>query len=211
MELIFTVAGIHLIACLSPGPDILLVVLNSLRHGWKTGVATTCGILTGVSIQITLGIAGITYLVSRSPTIHSLTALAGGTWLIYLGARGLLAWRGSPSGEPSVSNLSHVTTAAAWRQGFLVNILNPKALLYFFSLFSVLLGPDLKLGLRLASGVTMIVVQLIAFSMVAIVIDRVQAGDKWNRLQSWLDHFISVILLGLGLWIWITTLIPIVD
>jgi threonine/homoserine/homoserine lactone efflux protein len=211
MDLLLTVATIHLLACLSPGPDILLVVLNSLRHGWRIGVSTTCGILTGVCIQITLGITGITYLVSRSPAVHNLTALAGGAWLIHLGIRGFIAWHKRDEERKPARQLPEASFRAAWSQGFLVNILNPKALLYFFSLFSVLLGPEVHLDMKVASGITMITVQAIAFSAVAFLLDRLQLGNQWTRLQSWLDHIISLVLLGLGLWIWITTGISLLD
>ncbi|MFO7671078.1 MAG: LysE family transporter, partial [Bacteroidales bacterium] len=88
MELILTVALIHLLACLSPGPDIFLVVLNSLRHGWRTGVATTAGILTGVSLHITFGIAGISLIVAQSERLAAAVSLAGGAWLVWLGLKG---------------------------------------------------------------------------------------------------------------------------
>lgn len=209
MNLILTIATIHLVACLSPGPDIFLVVLNSLRHGWRTGVATTAGILTGVSIQISLGIAGISYLLTRSKGMESGLALAGGAWLVYLGGRGLLSRHSSQSrGNPEDREEGPASGfLQAWTQGLLVNLLNPKALLFFLSLFSVMLGPEVALTVKLACGITMIGVQAIAFSTVAILMDRPQFKDHWIRLQSWMDRIISLILLALGGWIWITTLI----
>ncbi|MEX0330949.1 MAG: LysE family translocator [Puniceicoccaceae bacterium] len=211
MELILSVAVIHLLACLSPGPDILLVVLNSIRQGWRAGVETTFGILSGVTIQITLGITGITYLVSRNASLQSLTALAGGAWLAYLGGRGLWSkWRSIRSAAVTDDqNLPGVeledSTRSYWMQGFLVNILNPKALLYFLSLFSVLLGQNIPLQLKFACGFTMLLVQAVAFSTVAISLHRLRAGRQWTRMQGWLDPVISLILLILGLWIWIRT------
>ncbi|MEX0324529.1 MAG: LysE family translocator [Puniceicoccaceae bacterium] len=211
MDLILSVAVIHLLACLSPGPDVLLVALNSIRRGWRAGVETTLGILTGVTIQITLGISGITYLVSRSEGAQSLTALAGGGWLAYLGARGLLTkWSsirppvGAGMGQASPGELED-SARSYWMQGFLVNILNPKALLYFLSLFSVLLGQEVPLQLKITCGFTMLFVQAVAFSTVAILLDRLRAGRQWTMIQGWLDPAISSILLFLGLWIWIRT------
>ncbi|MGC9451000.1 MAG: LysE family translocator [Oceanipulchritudo sp.] len=205
MELVFSIALIHLLACLSPGPDIFLVVLNSLRHGWRTGVATTAGILTGVAVQITIGITGISYLVTRSPGMESAVGLAGGAWLVYLGGRGLLPGKGQAvrdnDGQVAASGRS------AWLQGLLVNLLNPKALLFFLSLFSVMLGPDVPLPIRVACGLTMLGVQAAAFTAVAFLLDRPRFKDGWIRLQFWLDRAISLILLLLGGWIWITTLL----
>jgi threonine/homoserine/homoserine lactone efflux protein len=212
MEFILTIAAIHLVACLSPGPDIFLVVLNSMRHGWRRGIATTTGILCGVSLHITLGLTGVSYLITQGEVFEKLLSLAGGTWLLYLGIRGLASYRKRPvkmtgSGlEPEAGALSF---REAWTQGFFVNLLNPKALLFFLSLFSVMLGPDLPIGIRIASGVAMVCTQVTAFSLVAILVDRPFFKAGWQRLQLWLEVGISVILLALGVWMWISTALAI--
>jgi threonine/homoserine/homoserine lactone efflux protein len=207
MELILSISLVHLLACLSPGPDIFLVVLNSLRHNWRTGIWTTLGILSGVSLQITLGIAGITLLLTRGELTSRLIALAGGAWLVYIGIRGMQGLRRRSNGPevPEARPLVSPKFADAWVQGLLVNALNPKALLYFLSIFSVMLGPDVPLQLRIGCGLTMICVQGIAFSAVALLVDRPHFKARWARLQVWLEFIISCLLTALGLWIWIST------
>ncbi|NBD37776.1 MAG: LysE family transporter [Verrucomicrobia bacterium] len=202
MELLLTVATVHLLACLSPGPDILLVVRTALRHGRMAAIRTTLGILSGVSVHIGFGLAGISYLIAQSEKLKALLALAGGAYLLYLGIAGWLASRSTsgrmsqlpPGSEPS------------FRQGLLVNLLNVKALLFFLSLFSVLLGPEIPLGTKILAGGTMIGVQLIAFSTVAILADRPGFRTAWPKLQNWLDAGISLVFLIIGLWIWISTI-----
>lgn len=209
MQLIITVAAIHLMACLSPGPDIFLVVLNSLRHGWRAGVATTTGILSGVLLHIIFGITGLSYLLTRNADLHTALALAGGAWLMFLGIRGI---RHNPKDRPGNAVQVDKKTLPkgfldSWTQGFLANLLNPKALLYLLSLFSVMLGPDVPLRIRIASGAAMLAVQACAFSSVALLTDRPHFKDKWIRLQTWLDRGISIVLLALGLWIWVLKLL----
>lgn len=203
MELILTIAAIHLVACLSPGPDIFLVVLNSLRHGRQTAILTTIGILCGVSLHITFGITGISYLLTRGEGVETAVGLAGGTWLLFLGQAGL---RKRPpdtaSEEEAEAAPSPPGVRSAWLQGFLVNLLNPKALLFFLSLFSVLLGPEIATKVKIAAGATMIAVQAMAFSLVAILVDRPLFRQRWARLQVFLDRGISIILVFLGFWIW---------
>lgn len=210
MNLILGIAFIHLIACLSPGPDIFLVVLNSLRHGWRIGVATTAGILSGVSLHILLGISGISYLLTQGPFLRGLIPVAGGAWLIYLGLNGLLASRKGPH-PPSPKSPCRVgsppSAGKAWLEGLMVNLLNAKALLFFLSLFSVLLGPEVTLSLRILAGATMILVQALAFSLVAFLIDQPFLKRRWIPLQAWLERGISAILLLLGLGIWFQLLL----
>lgn len=202
MELLLTVATVHLLACLSPGPDILLVVRTALRHGRLPAIRTTLGILTGVSVHIGCGLAGISYLIAQSEQLKALLALAGGTYLLYLGITGWLASR-SPSGAVAEKADGPGPT---FRQGLLVNLLNVKALFFFLSLFSVVLGPEIPLGTKILAGGTMIGVQFIAFSTVAILADRPGFRTAWPQLQHWLDAVISLLFLIIGLWIWISTL-----
>ncbi|NDV63124.1 LysE family transporter [Puniceicoccales bacterium CK1056] len=215
MEFILTIAAIHLVACLSPGPDIFLVVLNSMRHGWRTGVATTFGILCGVSLHISLGLTGVSYLITRGEVFERVLSLAGGSWLIYLGLKGFMSCRrlAAEAREPDQvpSSPDALPFHDAWTQGFFVNVLNPKAMLFFLSLFSVMLGPDLPLEIRIASGGVMVCVQAVAFSLVAFLVDRPRFKSSWNRLQLCLELGISVILLVLGLWIWITSIISLLN
>lgn len=210
MDLILTIAGIHLLACLSPGPDVFLVILNSLRHGWTTGAATTSGILTGVSLQIALGLTGISYLLTRGPGVELSIALAGGAWLMYLGRKG---FRRRPQKLPLPSPINKgpreaaPTFSEAWVQGLLTHILNPKAILYFLSLFSVMLGPEVDLPTKVTAGAAMILTQASAFLLVAVLSDRPVFKARWSLIQDLLDIAISLILFGIGLWIWIDRLI----
>lgn len=203
MELLPGIILIHLLACLSPGPDVFLVVRNSLRSGAASGIRTTLGILTGVACHIVLGITGISYLLTRGPVARNAIALAGGAWLIYIGGKELLQLRRRPAapGPASADSFPNAGTGY-WRQGLLVNLLNPKALLFFLSLFSVLLGPEVPLSVKLACGFAMVAVQFLAFSGVALLAGHPGFSSRWPLLQKWLDRVFSLVLMGLGLWIW---------
>lgn len=207
MQLIFTIAGIHLLACLSPGPDIFLVILNSMRHGWRAGVRTTAGILSGVSLHVILGITGISLLITKSAQASGIVALLGGLWLIYLGGTGIAnALRGSAA-KPSRQSAEGKDKgkSSLFLEGLLVNLLNVKALLFFLSLFSILLGPDVPLRLRILAGFVIIGVQGIAFTLVACMVDLKAFRSRWDRLQGGFEVAISLLLAALGCWIWIQT------
>ncbi len=208
MYLLLTVAAIHLIACLSPGPDVFLVILNSLRFGWRTGVATTVGILCGVTLQISLGIAGVAYLLTRNPATTTVAGAAGGLWLIYRGWKGVRHARSSacPIVGASISPGTRRGLARHGAEGFLVNVLNPKALLYFLSLFTALLGPDVPLGRKFACGLVMIATQATAFFLLAWFIAMGGKTSQWQRWQTALEWIISLLLILIGVVLWIQTL-----
>lgn len=205
MELIPTVALLHLMACLSPGPDILLVMQTSLRDGFRLAMATTIGILTGVALHITFGLTGVSYLIAGSDPARAGLSLAGASYLVFLGGRGLSTAKSPPIPSASSPDAPPAgTPASAYRRGLLVNLLNAKALLFFLSLFSVLLGPDIPFPERILAGLTMLAVQLAAFGTVARLCDQPRFRSAWPQWQHRLDLGISLVLLFLGCWIWIS-------
>jgi threonine/homoserine/homoserine lactone efflux protein len=201
MEIIVGIAFIHLLAALSPGPDILLVILNSLRHGRWQGVATTAGILCGVSLHITLGISGLTLLITQVPAARPLITLAGAAWLTILALRSLRpSLKAATATGENTASTGPVSISGFWLQGLLVNLLNAKALLFFLSLFSVALGPEVPLSIRLTAGITMVVVQGLAFCSVACLIDYAPVRRLWERGQRPLEIAVAMVLLLIALW-----------
>jgi threonine/homoserine/homoserine lactone efflux protein len=105
-----------------PGPNVALIVANSLRYGLRMGVATVAGTTVGVGLQLLLVVAGLTALVSVAADALVWVRWAGVAYLIYLGIR---TWHEQPE------DLSRVQAAPAmfWR-GCLIAVLNPKTLLF---------------------------------------------------------------------------------
>ncbi|MCC5806774.1 MAG: LysE family transporter [Opitutales bacterium] len=163
---LLSIAILHLAASLSPGPDSLLTVRNSLRGGTTDGFATLGGILLGVALQITLAMAGLTLLLDHLPAAQTVLAVAGAGFLAYLGMRSLRAGA-APAAEDSPAARRHPRTALA--EGFATNLLNPKAIAYFISVFSLTLTPALPLRLRFTAALLMIAVQAAGFAALILL------------------------------------------
>ena len=207
MQLVLIIATLHLFACLSPGPDILLVVRNSSQKGFPEGLATTAGILAGVSLQILLGLTGISYIITQHREAQVLVAMAGASWLITIGLQGLLPSLQRRETAPAVSPAQRYNRSY-FLQGLFVNLLNPKAMLFFLGLYSALLGPEVSMILKVLCAAAQLTVQAAAFSLIAWLMAR--AGGQmraWPQLQRALDLGTASLLLIIGLWIWTTTLI----
>ena len=105
-----------------PGPNVALIVANSLGNGFRAGVATVFGTTVGVGLQLALVVFGLAALISASAEALHWIKWAGVAYLIYLGIR---TWR-EPAGDlPRVES----TPALFWR-GCLVAVVNPKTLLF---------------------------------------------------------------------------------
>src|SRR5207244_3672510 len=121
-----------------PGPDFAMVLRQSLRHGRRTAIWTSLGIGCGLSIHITYCLLGLGLFLQ-----HSATALAVVKWLgaAYLAWVGVQALRSRPKASDDVSSMAETnqdstpSARAAWTTGFLVNVLNPKAALFYIALF----------------------------------------------------------------------------
>lgn len=105
-----------------PGPNVALIVANSLKYGFRMGVATVLGTTVGVGLQLALVVFGLAALLAVAAEALTWIRWAGVAYLVYLGIR---TWREAPD------DLARVEAAPAmfWR-GCLIAVLNPKTLLF---------------------------------------------------------------------------------
>ncbi|MCC5840986.1 MAG: LysE family transporter [Opitutales bacterium] len=162
-SLLLLIVPVHALACLSPGPDSLLTLRNTLIHGAVSGYATLAGILSGVSIHIALAIGGLSLVASQHPLLLRIIAMAGAVYFLHLGIRSMRAHPPeAPKPAPAVDS---ATFGQSFRDGLLTNLLNAKAILYFISVFSITFGADTGISLRLQIGGVMLVTQLVGFTL----------------------------------------------
>ncbi|MCC4265241.1 LysE family translocator [Oceanimonas baumannii] len=130
-------AGLALLGMLiviSPGADFVLVLKNSLNRGRLAGIWSAIGISLAISVHIAYSMLGISYLISQNEWLFNLVRYAGALYLIYLGLKGVFGAQRHSGEEPETTKSSD-----GWRflaQGFLCNVLNPKTMLFFLSVFS---------------------------------------------------------------------------
>ncbi len=114
---------------LTPGPDVLLVVTIAAKEGFKKALLLTAGLASGVIFHTTLIILGVSALIVASPYAMKLTALFGAGYLLYLA---YLTWRHRTD---SVSTSDRSIQGSYYWRGVIMNISNPKVLLFFLALF----------------------------------------------------------------------------
>ena len=122
-------AGAALVLLLIPGPAVLYVVARSVTQGRKAGIVSVCGIHTATLIHILAAALGLSVLVLSSALAFNVVKYAGAAYLIWLGFRKLFGpAEAGPNGE-----LPRYSHARLFRDGFLVNLLNPKTALFFLA------------------------------------------------------------------------------
>ena len=193
--------GIAVLLALSPGPDNLFVITLSALRGVRAGLWVVLGLCSGLIVH-TLAVAwGVAALFAASATAFTVLKLLGAAYLLYLawGAWNAPASVVDDSGGPSVPDM---TPMQAWLRGVIMNLTNPKVILFFLAFLPQFSNPargsvavqTFLLGLIfiLAAGLTFSTLALLAGSI----------GRKLQRsasAQTWLDRSASVVFAGLAL------------
>ena len=185
----------HALAVASPGPDFAIVLRQSLRHGRRTALWTSVGIGCGLSVHISYCLLGLGLFLQ-----HSAVALTTVKWLgaAYLAWVGVQALRAKPrSGDMDLSTNDTAPTArAAWTTGFLVNVLNPKAALFFIALFPLAVSVTTPKWIQVGYGLWMTVTTALWFSFVSVVFTKEQVRQSFLRHGHWIDRALGVVFLG---------------
>ena len=122
--------GATIVLLLIPGPAVVLNLNRTLADGRSHGLATVAGLEIGDMIQASLAALGLSAVLATSAKLFNIIKWVGVVYLLYTGIKTLATRPGELN-----SDTSHTTLAQSFRQGILVNALNPKTSLFFLSIF----------------------------------------------------------------------------
>ncbi len=199
-DILVTVAVIHLLAVASPGPDMIMVSRQSLTHGRATGMWTAVGVAAGNLVHIGLALIGLGVLIHQSALLFTILKFAGGAYLVFLGIQALRARPGRRDDKdlPGGDLREVPRPAAAVRVGALCCLLNPKAALYFLSLFTVVIVPGTPWMVQAVLATCMVASTASLYAALAAglslpAIRRVVAG-----IGHWIERAMGAALVTLG-------------
>jgi len=133
---VFAVAATLLL--LTPGPAVLYVVARSVEQGRIAGLASVFGITTGTLVHVLASTLGLSALLASSALAFALVKYAGAGYLIYMGVRRILTKNGT---QASPLKLPRRSLGRLYRDGFIVNVLNPKTALFFLAFLPQFVDP----------------------------------------------------------------------
>lgn len=120
------IAGVILLACMSPGPNFLAVTSHALASR-RTGLCAALGVASAALTWAVLGVAGLAVILSRVAWLYEIVRIVGAAYLIWLGMKILWGLRRSGEAVPAASPVHASTGWIAWRRGYLTSMTNPKA------------------------------------------------------------------------------------
>ena len=193
-----TVALIHLLAVASPGPDFAVVVRESVTHGRRAGMFTAFGVGTAIFVHVGYSLLGIGIIVSQSIVLFNALKWLAAAYLLYIGIKALRAKPADPSALAANLPTGERTARGAFTAGFVTNGLNPKATLFFLSLFTVVINPHTPLSIQAGYGVYLAVATGVWFCMVAMLFSHQRVRNGFARMGHWFDRTMGAVLVALG-------------
>ncbi len=194
----FVFAGIACLLALSPGPDNLFVLFQSMFWGWRAGFMITLGLCTGLLWHTFIVTIGVAALIAASQTAFLVLKLVGAAYLLYMAWQ---AWRAPPvfaSGETAPSRRSDLQF---YRRGILMSATNPKLSIFFLAFLPQFARPEagsITLQLLMLSAI-FIVCALLVFNLVAAFSSFVGRYLKQSALaQHVLNKLAAVVFVGLA-------------
>ncbi|MFZ2321848.1 MAG: LysE family transporter [Pseudomonas sp.] len=193
-----TVALVHLLAVASPGPDFAIVLRESVSNGRHAGIWTALGVGSGILLHVGYCLLGIGLIVSQSIVLFNLLKWLAAAYLIYIGIRALQARPADPA-SAELAPLAARSPRAAFVRGFVTNGLNPKATLFFLSLFTLVISPQTPLLVQAGYGLYLALATAVWFCAVALLFSQARVRRGFVRLGHWFDRLMGAVLVGLGI------------
>lgn len=198
-EALLWIIGITTLCMLSPGPDMVLVMRNTLTGDRRSGLLTSLGVLTGNLVHIAYCMLGIGWLIANSIAAYSVLKLAGAAYLLYLGWTSIRS-SGTDSAHPVTEpRASRRTDRSSYAQGLLNNLLNPKGALFYLGVFTQVIHPDTPAA-RSAVLVTAMVTTSALFWVVFVYgLQLPPVRSLLQRSRKTVDRVFGALLIALGL------------
>lgn len=191
-----TVALVHFLAVASPGPDFAVMIRQALCQSRKNALLTSAGIGAGILVHVSYSLLGIGLLIQQSILLFTILKVAGALYLTWIAVQCLKSRAGGIHVETGPRSMQ--SGFAALRLGFLTNALNPKATLFFVSLFSVVISPGTPMAIQASYGAYMALATGLWFTLVAIFFTLPAVRKGFNRFGHWLDRLMGGVLLLLA-------------
>ncbi len=195
-----TIASVHLLAVASPGPDFAIVLKHSISFGRRAAIITSIGVGVAILIHVAYSLLGIGILIKTTPMLFQMFSYAAAAYLLYLGW-GAIRSPAPASLEQGAGRIETqtITDKKAFVVGFLTNGLNPKATLFFLSVFAVAVSPDTPNMIKLGYGLYLAIATGIWFCVLSMFLSSKKVSQFIGQKGYWFDRVMGVVLILLAI------------
>jgi threonine/homoserine/homoserine lactone efflux protein len=197
-----TFLGVSIVVIVAPGPDTALTIRNTIRGGRAGGIGTALGVSIGQLIWAMATSVGLVAVLLASEPVFRAVRLAGATYLIWLGARSLhaaLVARRSGLLDGG-SGVRRLTSRAAFANGIVSNLGNPKMAVFFASVLPQFTAPGQ--GMVASLALLGVVFSMLTFVWLAAYATTLSTAGRWlgvSRVRRATEAVSGAVLIGLGI------------
>lgn len=189
------------IGAVAPGPDFAVVLRQSIVRGRQSAMVTSAGIASAILIHGAYTVLGLGLLAGQSLLAFSVIKFVGVAYLLWLG---ISAWRAPAPDAAKLESEAQNADAErglmrAFGLGFLTNLLNPKAVVFFVALFSSLVSPQTPIGVQAFYIFCMSLILASWFTFVSFIFTTQKVREKFYAMGKWFNRATGSILVLLAL------------
>ncbi|QXX96798.1 threonine export protein RhtC [Serratia marcescens] len=199
LMLFLTVALVHLIALMSPGPDFFFVSQTAASRSRREAMMGVVGISLGIVVWAGVALMGLHLILQKMAWLHQIIMVGGGIYLCWMGWQLLRSARAQQAQQATEAQVALPKAGRSFIRGFLTNLSNPKAVIYFGSVFSLFVGDSVGAGARWGLFLLIVAETFVWFSLVAMVFALPAMRRGYQRLAKWIDGVAGVLFTGFGL------------
>src|SRR5690606_26570766 len=180
-----------------PGADFAMVIRQSVVHGRRAALFTSAGVAASILVHGTYTLLGVGVLVSQSLLLFNILKWAGAAYLVWLAIAALR----SPSPQPPTDLVGANTSKgdmSAFALGFLTNLLNPKAVLFFLALFTSLVSVHTPGETKVIYVASMSLMLFSWFALVSVFFTTNSVRQVFYRAGRWFNRITGITFLALA-------------
>jgi threonine/homoserine/homoserine lactone efflux protein len=195
---LLSVATIWGVACITPGPNTLLVIRYCLTAPRRVAIVAASGTITGTLCWGLAGWLGINILFQTAPFAYLALKIVGGLYLLYLGARIFLDLRRAQPAADMDTGRIQVPLATAYRMGLATNLANPKSALFVASLFAATMPAGTPFLYGMAAIAVMVSLSTLYYTALVALITHRKVAAAYLRARKKIDIAVGMVFVGFG-------------
>ncbi|MCE2716130.1 MAG: LysE family translocator [Pseudomonadota bacterium] len=195
---ITTLLVLQVLGLISPGPDFAIVVRNSLIYSRKTAIFTAIGLALGVLVHLGYILLGLGVVITKTVWVFTAFKYIGASYLMYIGIKGIRAKKQQKSQEKNEKQQRDISPIKALSTGFLTNVTNPKAMLFFLSLISAFITQKEPTAIVITYALIIFSTTLVWFLIVAIFFSNKGLRSAFKNFQHIIERVTGSFLVLLG-------------
>jgi threonine/homoserine/homoserine lactone efflux protein len=171
---------------------------NTLIYSRRTGIFTAVGFGLGIVVHLSYALFGLTWLIAQYEVLFQTIKYLGAGYLIFIGLKSLLSSPRVLGGDDGPQK-KDITRLQAVKIGWMTNVLNPKATLFFLSLFSVVVGPEPSRGVMVAISIILVGTTVLWFALVAVLMAQAAVQKRVAFHQKKIQVVFGILLIFIGI------------